>query len=141
MTTGAIPPRVLLVEDHPLTLNALSRLLQLHGYRVDAVATAAAALSAAAGGDHAVVVSDIELPDATGEALMRELRRRHGYTGVAITGHDGAARRRSAAAAGFAEFFLKPVRVDEFLRSVDDAAALHLTKHCRPLHNDVGVAG
>ena len=140
MFAGSIPPRILLVEDHPLTLNALARLLQLHGYQVDAVATAAAALSAAASGDHAVVVSDIELPDATGESLMRELRRRHGYTGVAITGHDGAARRRSAAAAGFAEFFLKPIQIEEFLKSVDDAAALHLTKHCRPLHADVNVA-
>ena len=123
MPFSATPPRLLLVEDHPITLEALSRLLRLRGYTVDTAGTAAEAVAAAEAHWHALVISDIELPDATGEWLMGELRRRHGYAGIAITGHDDDAHRRAAAGSGFLHYFVKPVRVEDFLAAVDDAVA------------------
>jgi DNA-binding response OmpR family regulator len=123
MAFPAGPPRILLVEDNALTLLALSRLLQLRGYAVDTATTAAQATAAAEAHRHALVISDIELPDATGETLMGELRRRHGYAGIAVTGHDDEARLRGAAQCGFVRWFVKPVDVEEFLAAVDEAVA------------------
>ena len=60
----------------------------------DSLAPAADTHYRTAGGRGRLVVIDMELPDAWGDELMRELRRRHGYAGIAITGHDDAARRR-----------------------------------------------
>ena len=70
----SLPMRILLVEDDSLTLHAMSRLLRSCGYEVDAAATAAEAMTAAEGRAHALVLTDIGLPDGTGESLMRELR-------------------------------------------------------------------
>jgi DNA-binding response OmpR family regulator len=124
------PPRILLVEDDPLALDAMSRLLRFGGYEVDIAATAAEAMAIASGAAagreaHALVVSDIELPDAAGEALMRELRRRHRYVGIAITGHDDVTHRRDAEAAGFIGYFVKPVCFEDLMAAVDAAVGRH----------------
>ena len=123
MPSCFVPLRILLVDDDSLTLHAMSRLLRMRGYEVDAAGTAAEALAAAEAGTHFVVITDMGLPDATGESLMRELRSLSGYVGIAITGHDDDARRRAAREQGFIGYFLKPVRLDDLLTAVDAVAA------------------
>src|SRR6201999_1935947 len=66
--------RILLVEDNTDMSAALSIALGQHGYRVNAVNTAAAALEQEME-RFDLVVSDLGLPDGNGHDLLRALRR------------------------------------------------------------------
>ncbi|MDB6134405.1 MAG: domain S-box [Verrucomicrobiales bacterium] len=102
--------RLLLVEDHGPTLEALRTLLTRAGCQVVAAGNVADALAAAEQGDFDWAVSDLGLPDGTGAQLMEELRRRYGLRGIALTGYgmeEDIARCRQA---GFVAHLVKPVR-------------------------------
>jgi signal transduction histidine kinase len=110
--------RLLLVEDHANTLEAVTYLLQRDGHHVVAAATAAAALAAAAVETFDYVISDIGLPDRSGIELMRELRSTYRLRGVALTGYgmeDDLIRARDA---GFTHHLVKPVSVAELRRVI-----------------------
>src|SRR5207247_62224 len=67
------------------------------------------------------VISDIGLPGRDGLMLMRELSRRYGVPGIAVSGHrldDDALRD-----AGFVAHLLKPIVFDHLLRVLADARA------------------
>jgi CheY-like chemotaxis protein len=112
-----IEMRVLLVEDHPDTLRALTRLLEQVGYRVTGAENASTALKLASSERFDVVVSDIGLPDASGTQLMRELAK-HGLPGIALSGFGMESDLRSSEAAGFAIHLTKPIRLDELDRAI-----------------------
>jgi PAS domain S-box-containing protein len=100
--------RILLVEDDAMTSRVMSKLLRDTGYAVTTTASVAEAL-AVASPDVDIVVSDIGLPDGNGLDLMRELRARHGLTGIALTGYgmeDDVQRCREA---GFTAHLTKPI--------------------------------
>ena len=65
---------ILLVEDELRLRRTLVRSLEGRGYRVVEAATAADAVSAALGTDFAVMLLDVNLPDATGWDVLRQLR-------------------------------------------------------------------
>jgi DNA-binding response OmpR family regulator len=66
-------PSILLVEDEPRLRRTLARSLQARDFRIDEATTAAAAVSAVLNGAHDVVLLDVNLPDATGWDVLREL--------------------------------------------------------------------
>lgn len=69
--------RVLVLEDKPGTLRALSEILRIEGYDVRTYASAEEATPALADPDADVAVLDIRLPGRQGDDFGRELRRRH----------------------------------------------------------------
>jgi CheY-like chemotaxis protein len=83
-------PRVLVVEDSPVLVRPLIRLLSRSGYDVHHVATCAGARALAGYFDAGVF--DVELPDGLGIDVCAELLRRQSigravfYTGVANEG-------------------------------------------------------
>lgn len=111
---GAIPARrILIVEDHLQTRQALAGLLAKRGHAVMAARTIREAHELAAGFPFDLVLSDLELPDGNGHELMAELRRlRPGCRGIALSGYgmDGDIQRSRAA--GFDVHLTKPVDVD-----------------------------
>jgi PAS domain S-box-containing protein len=118
------PPRVLLVEDHPDTRNTLRRLLEGYGFAVEVAASMAAAVSAAGSNGFDVLVSDIGLPDGTGNDLMREFRVRYGEVeGIAVSGFGMEDDIRRSREAGFREHLTKPVNVRELLAAIGAAVA------------------
>ena len=109
--------KILLVEDHPSTLQTLSLLLKRSGYEILEATNVAEALALAATQEFDLVISDLGLPDGTGIQLMQTLRSRHGLRGIALTGYgmeDDIARAREA---GFISHLIKPVQFSE-LRTV-----------------------
>jgi CheY-like chemotaxis protein len=82
-----MPPRLLVVEDSPLLVRPLIRLLAKTGYEIDHVDTCDAAR--AVSGHFDAGVFDVELPDGLGIELCAELLARRTveraifYTGVA----------------------------------------------------------
>jgi PAS domain S-box-containing protein len=112
------PLRMLLIEDHPETLKALTKLLSTCGHKVHGAACVAEGLQAAASEHYDLVISDLGLPDGTGFELMRELQQRHGLRGIALSGYgmeDDVARSLQA---GFCEHLVKPVDVQKLREAI-----------------------
>ncbi|GEP44663.1 ATP-binding protein [Brevifollis gellanilyticus] len=109
---------LLVVEDHEATLNILKRLLQHDGHCVRAAGNVADALALAAEHECDLVVSDLGLPDGSGLDLMRALRERHGWRGIALSGYGTDDDVRQAREAGFAAHLLKPVDMDDLRRAI-----------------------
>lgn len=106
--------RVLLVEDHPVVREVIGRLLGEFGAAVTAAAGVADALIAFDRERFDVVLSDIEMVDGDGYALIRKLRalpaERGGRTPVAgLTGLSMAEDRARVLDAGFQCYVAKPV--------------------------------
>lgn len=103
---------ILIVEDHNDTRTTLQRLLERRGYKVTSADSGEKALAAAGAGQFDLVISDLGLPDMTGNELMSLLRDRHGLPGIAVSGYgmeEDVARSREA---GFLHHLTKPIQLD-----------------------------
>jgi signal transduction histidine kinase len=101
--------RVLLVEDHPDTARAMSRLLKRWGCEVEVADSVSLALKAANALPFDIVISDIGLPDGSGMDLMRQLCARRPIKGIAISGFGMDEDVEQSRQAGFSEHLVKPV--------------------------------
>ena len=109
--------RILVVEDHSDTLQALSRLLSHFGHDISTADGARSALDMINSKEFDVVLCDIALPDGNGYDVIREAKRKGAVKAVAISGYaarDDVERGRKA---GFDFHLAKPVDFHE-LRSV-----------------------
>ena len=106
--------KILLVDDHLDTVNAMARLLLLTGFDVKTATTYAGAIKLC--DDDArfdLLISDVGLPDGTGYDLMRELMtRRCAARGIAVSGYGGDDDVKQSLDAGFSAHLVKPVAFD-----------------------------
>ena len=102
--------RILLVEDSEDTREAFSRLLELEGATVVNAATAREAAELAMAGDFDVLLTDLGLPDISGDALITTVlaTARHRPKVVVVTGY-GEPYVSRARAAGADVVLVKPV--------------------------------
>lgn len=107
---GQPPLRILVVEDEPVTLRLMTKLLGGLGHTVSGADSVASALRIFQTGEFDLIVSDIGLPDGTGLDLMRQIVALRGrIPAVALTGYgmeDDILRSREA---GFASHMTKPI--------------------------------
>lgn len=108
--------RLLLVEDHTTTLRVLTHFLKQDGHQVVAAASQAEALRSAASNEFDLVISDLGLPDGTGNELMAKLRATYGLRGIALSGYGMEADIARSKAAGFVSHLIKPVTIAELRR-------------------------
>lgn len=116
--------RLLLVEDHRDTAEAMAAVLRLWGYEVLTAASSQEAVEAAksavrAGGGIDAVVCDIGLPDGNGWDLMRLLSARFHLRGLAVTAFSSFEDRERSAEAGFAAHLVKPVDLGALARTLE----------------------
>ena len=104
---------ILLVDDSPDTLLAMTKLLRLSGYDVRVARTARDAMKVAAGGHIDLLISDLGLPDGDGADVMRDCKSRFGVRGIAVTGYTGADVESACRSAGFDRHFDKPIFFDD----------------------------
>jgi signal transduction histidine kinase/ActR/RegA family two-component response regulator len=104
--------RILLVEDHADTAEAMADLLGLLGHDVRVAGGVRAALAAAAEAVHSqgldLLISDLGLPDGSGLDIMRELAP-SGLPGIALSGYGMEDDVRRSLEAGFRRHLTKPV--------------------------------
>jgi hypothetical protein len=107
--------RILLVEDHADTREALSELLRMYGHDVQVAGSIAAALATAGAGRFDLVVSDLGLPDGSGLDLMPQIRALSPYElkGICLTGYGMEEDIRKSREAGFLAHLTKPVNFQE----------------------------
>jgi signal transduction histidine kinase/CheY-like chemotaxis protein len=119
--------RVLIVEDDDDSREALTALLEQHGVRVFATASAAEAVAALEGVLPDLLVSDIGMPGMDGYELIRKVRRRSKNRGgrlpaLALTAYANPEDAAKALAAGFQMHLAKPVTPAELLRGMAQLA-------------------
>jgi DNA-binding response OmpR family regulator len=117
--------RILIVEDHDDTRDALERFLSRSGYGVAVAADLRTALNLLQAQPFHAVVTDIALPDGTGYALISEARRRGiDILAIALTAYSYPRGSDEPRATGFDYYLKKPldcVKLRSLLRKADDA--------------------
>lgn len=114
--------RILLVEDHGDTSRVMIKLLRKEGYQVEHAESVRQALSAASSTHFDLLVSDLGLPDGTGQELMRQLKNSYGLRGIALSGYSTDEDIRSSLDAGFAAHLTKPVNLDRLRVALHELA-------------------
>jgi two-component system, cell cycle response regulator DivK len=115
--TGAGKPRVLVVDDHPLNLKLLQRVLELDGFEVIAADCLTAAQETVARALPDLIVLDLQLPDGDGLTLARELKGGPAPAPVSILACTAGAmkgERERALDAGCDAYMSKPIDTREF---------------------------
>jgi PAS domain S-box-containing protein len=106
------PRRILLVEDHNQTRHTLARLLTNRGHEVATAETVRQARDMARTFAFDLVLSDLGLPDGSGQDLMAELRRlRPACQAIALSGYGMDSDIQRSQAAGFDLHLTKPVDI------------------------------
>jgi len=128
--------RILIVDDDPALLEALSEMLQLRMDEivVDRAESAAIALEHVAEIDYEAIVSDIKMPGMDGLALLARIRElRPNTPTLLITGHGQHDLAVQALRGGAYDFIQKPIDREYFVASLSRAL------HMRRLHRQVEV--
>ena len=115
------PTTILLVEDNPDSLSALTMSLSMLGYEVRPANSLRTALAAAAHEGYDLIVSDLELGDGTGLELLSLLGPGRSVPAIALTGYGSEEDRKMCLEAGFEMHIVKPVQtrqLSEAIRSV-----------------------
>ena len=115
--------RVLYVEDDADTLALMAHLLRAAGATVVAVSSADEAVAAFDREQPDVLVSDTQMPDRDGWALIEQVRTgsraRGGMTpAIAVTGSTSDADLAHSRLSGFDAHLSKPIEMDELVRAI-----------------------
>lgn len=127
--------RILLVEDHAATRITLEQLLVRRHYNVTSAASLAEARAITQQQPFDLLISDIGLPDGTGNVLMAELKAAYGLKGIALTGYGMDYDMTATEKAGFMAHLTKPIRIEslekvlaEIFNAGDSSANSHVKK-------------
>jgi two-component system KDP operon response regulator KdpE len=125
VSPDAVGGRILVVDDEPPILRALSTNLKARGYTVDLARTGEEALQLAARHRPDVVVLDLGLPGISGVEVIGGLR---GWTQVPIivlSARDAEHDKVAALDAGADDYVTKPFGMDELLARLRAALRRH----------------
>lgn len=111
-------PRILLVDDDILIRSSLTMVFEWHGYEVESVGEATAAMASLNRQLPDLIVTDLDLgPGVGGIGLIAEARRLHPQAPIiVVSGRDEL--RDEAIAAGALAFVPKPISVEELIEAV-----------------------
>ncbi len=114
--------RILIIDDERPILLTLEALLGRHGYQPETAATAAAGLRLLQSNSPAVVLLDLQLPDADGLEMLEQIKREHPETQVIIlTAHDSLSNAIESIKRGAYHFISKPYAPEELLSLIEKA--------------------
>ncbi len=115
----ALKGRVLAVEDDVDTQSNLRDILELDGYRLDAVGTIAAASRLGDWAEYTAIILDRNLPDGRAEELLPQIRKAAPSAGILIvTGHADLEGTIAALRQGVDDYILKPIDADALRASL-----------------------
>ncbi len=114
MTAG----RLLLVDDEPQILRALTPALSAAGYEVETAATGEAAIGKMAADPFDVLILDLGLPDMDGKAVIARIREWSDAPIIVLSARDLESEKIDALDLGADDFVNKPVGVGELLARI-----------------------
>src|SRR6266480_3509322 len=114
--------RVLIIDDERPILLTLEALLGRHGYQPDTAATASHGLRRIKETAPALVLLDLQLPDAEGLEMLDKIKEEHADTPVIIlTAHDSLNNAIESIKRGAYHFISKPYAPEELLSLIEKA--------------------
>ena len=116
------PLRLIVVEDHADTAEALKKFLKAVGYQVFVATDMASALTLASSVQFDLLLSDIGLPDGTGWELLKKLMAEQPIRAIAFSAHNLPEDRQQSAAAGFVEHLPKPLSPEQLCAAIERVA-------------------
>jgi putative two-component system response regulator len=119
LRSGNFRPRVLCVDDEPVILQILRRLLEIQGFEAVTCGDPQTAISTFSAGSFDVVITDIHMPGMDGLTLMRMLREKEPELPVVVvTGHGTVDTAIQALREGATGMLVKPFTGQELLTEV-----------------------
>ena len=115
--------RILVIEDHGDTLEALSNLLTHFGHEISIADDAQSAREIIRSKEFDVVLADIGLPDGSGYDLIAEAKQKRPVKAVALTGFGAPDDIERGKEAGFDFHLTKPVDFHELQAVLGQIAA------------------
>jgi putative two-component system response regulator len=117
--SGNFRPRVLCVDDEPVILQILRRLLEVQGFEAVTCGDPQTAISTFSAGSFDVVITDIHMPGMDGLTLMRTLREKEPELPVVVvTGQGTVDTAIQALREGATGMLVKPFTGQELLAEV-----------------------
>ena len=114
--------RILIIDDERPILLTLEALLGRHGYQPETAATASYGLRQLKSNPPAVVLLDLQLPDAEGLEMLAQIKAEHPDTQVIIlTAHDSLNNAIESIKRGAYHFISKPYAPEELLSLIEKA--------------------
>jgi diguanylate cyclase (GGDEF)-like protein/PAS domain S-box-containing protein len=114
-------PRILVVDDEPLILEGLQRILATRDYEVHTAQGGCDALIAIGRQQFDVILLDLGMPDLGGNDVLRFIAERAVDTQViVVSGESAIDAAIRALRAGAADFVRKPYEAEELLRRIDN---------------------
>jgi len=110
--------RLLLVDDEPQIVRALTPALQIAGYDVQVATTGKAALSQLAAEPCDAIILDLGLPDLDGKEVILRVREWSDSPIIVLSARDLESEKIAALDAGADDFVNKPVSVGELLARI-----------------------
>ena len=123
VSIGTLPtrPRILLVDDEPLILEGLSRLLAPRDYEVITAEGGCDAIIAIGKQQFDIILLDLGMPDLSGAEVLRFIADRGVVTPViVVSGESSIDAAINALRAGACDFVRKPYESEELLRRIDN---------------------
>jgi two-component system cell cycle response regulator DivK len=120
------PRRILIVEDNELNRRLLNDVLEAHGYDVRQCTEGKPVLALARHFRPHLILMDIQLPDISGLEACRQLKddpETRDIPVVAVTAFAMAGDEGKARAVGCEAYLTKPIRLREFLDTVEQFTA------------------
>ena len=120
---GSLPirPRILVVDDEPLILEGLTRLLAPLAYDVTTAQGGCDAIIAIGKQQFDIILLDLGMPDLSGSEVLRFIADRGVNTPViVVSGESSIDAAINALRAGACDFVRKPYEAEELLRRIDN---------------------
>src|SRR5438445_8799050 len=130
--------RVLIVDDEPQLLRALSITLRAFDYDVHTTTTGAGALDCAARQRLDLVILDLGLPDMAGTAVIQGLRTWTTVPIIVLSGRTDPVAKTEALDLGADDYVTKPFAMDELGARVRAALRRAGTEPPRPTAHRIG---
>lgn len=108
-----ISHKILLVEDHEDTARLMQRLLGMLGYDVHTAGSISEALRASKATQFDLLISDLGLPDGSGNDLMRQVAQHKPLKAIALSGYGMEEDVRRTQEAGFSAHLTKPINFEQ----------------------------
>ncbi len=124
-------PKLLVVDDEPLTVEMLETFLKISGYETVAVLNGKDALLMVQLEAPDAILLDLQLPDLNGIEVCRKLRSSSAFAElpvIMITAHGSPEMRRRALEAGANAYFTKPIRFPELIAELTRLLAARQAK-------------
>jgi DNA-binding NtrC family response regulator len=111
--------RILIVDDDPIVLKSLGRMLEINGYMIDYASDGQTALESIERHNQDVILSDINMPEMNGFELLEKVKEKSPSSAfIIITGYGTIEDAVNAMKMGAYDFVTKPINDDEILTQI-----------------------